>query len=323
VNPRDHLDPELIEPLDGFLQATGGGFNLQDIAGMRAMLSGMIAAVKAEAPAIEGVDAEDLQVPGLGDAPTVAVRLYRPAAAARAPAATILWLHGGGYVLGDVELDDLMLRQMCKDTGCTVANVGYRLAPEHPYPAALEDAYATLRYLNERSSELGIDAARVGVAGASAGGGLAAGLALMTRDRGEYALAQQLLIYPALDDRNVEPAGPEKPDSLLWTRANALHAWSAYLGGPPGQKTTPAYAAPGRSQDLVGLPPAYIAVGALDPMLDENLDYARRLAAAGVGTELHVYSGAYHAFDVFAPMAAVSARLVADRNAALVAALHP
>lgn len=320
MNPRDLIDSELIEPLDGLLEATGGGFDLSDIPATRAMLAGMIAAVKAEAPAIESVLAEDARVPGLDGTADVPVRIYRPDGAGGALPA-LVWLHGGGFVLGDLELDDLMLRQLCKDTGLAVVNVGYRLAPEHPYPAAVEDTYATLLWAGGQADALGFDPARIAVGGASAGGCLAAGAALMARDRGEVPLAYQMLIYPAIDDTNVLQAGPGVPDSLLWTRANALDAWTAYLGDRRGQRELPGYAAPIRAHALGGLPPTYLAVGALDLFLDENLTYGRRLAAAGVPLEMHVYPGGYHAFDVFAPMSGLAVRFVADRNAALARAL--
>jgi acetyl esterase/lipase len=174
--------------------------------------------------------------------------------------------------------------------------------------------------MNE-SGAMRVDASRVAVGGSSAGGNLAAAVALMTRDRGDKAPVFQLLIYPALDDGNVEQASAAAPDTLFWTRENALQAWSAYLGRKPGSAGVEPYAAPIRAADLAGLPPAYVAVGEIDLFLNEDVEYARRLIAAGVPTELHVYPGAYHAFDVFTPMGRVSQRFVADRDAALKRAL--
>lgn len=320
MNPRDHVDPELLAPLDGLLEATGGGFNLNDIPATRAMLSAMLEAVKAELPEIDGVASKDLAVDGLDGAPDIAIRLYRPQEdVSTLPA--VLWLHPGGFVLGDLELDDFMLRQLAKDTGCLLVNVSYRLAPENPFPAAFDDCYATLKWLHANAVELGVDPERIAVAGGSAGGGLAAATTLRARDTGEVPVAFQMLIYPALDDRNVAQASASLPDNLLWTRENALHSWTAYVGSDLGSHDLSPYAAPIRATDLGGLPPTYIAVGSLDMFLEENTLYARRLAQAGVATELHVYPGAYHAFDAFAPMASVSARFVNDRNGALIAAL--
>lgn len=313
---KHRLDPELLEPLEEVLAAMGGGLDLANLTDTRAMVDAMVAGVKAEAPPIDGVDIEDRTAPGFDGDPDVTVRLYRPSGRSD-PLPALLWIHAGGWVLGDLELEDLTAAQLAKDVQCTVAAVDYRLAPEHPYPAALHDCHAALRWLRSRGDELGIDAARVAVGGASAGGNLAAGLSLMTRDRGEPQPVFQMLIYPALDDSNVEQASATLPDTLFWTRANALEAWSAYLGRKPGSAGVEAYAAPLRATDLAGLPPAYIAVGDIDLFVDENVEYARRLIAAGVPTELHVYPGAYHAFDVFTPMGKISRQFAADRSATL------
>jgi acetyl esterase/lipase len=310
---KHRMDPELVEPLEGVLAAMGGGLNLSDLAGTRAMVSGMIAAIKAEAPKIEGVDVAERRVPGFKGDPEVTVRIYRPTGRSEALPA-LLWIHAGGWVLGDLELEDLMAAQMAKDVQCVVVSVDYRLAPEHPYPAALRDGYAALQWLAGSSREVNVDAARIAIGGSSAGGNLAAAVSLMARDRGEAQAAFQLLLYPALDDSNVAPASHAAPDTLFWTRENALSAWTAYLGREPGSAGVEAYAAPIRATDLSGLPPAYIAVGEIDLFLDEDVEYARRLIAASVPTELHVYPGAYHAFDVFTPMGRISQQFVADRN---------
>jgi len=317
----DRLDPELAAAYDVFVAATGGGFSLHDIAATRAMLDGMIAAIKEDAPAIDGVDTEDVQIPGFENAPNVAIRIYRPAAqSATLPA--MLWMHAGGYVVGGIEMDDLMNRQLAKDLRCVIVSIEYRLAPEHPFPAALDDGYAALKWLSSHADELRIDPSRIAIGGASAGGGLTAGLALVARDRGEVSAALQLLIYPSIDDSNVEQASDAVPDSLFWSRENCLTGWRAYLGREPGGDDVSEYAAAYRATDLSGLPPAYIAVGDLDQFLNDSVDYARRLVAAGVPTELHVYPGACHALEVFGPMARVSQRFVADRDDALRRALH-
>lgn len=311
---RTQLDPELVEPLASIEAATGGGFNLRDIPATRAMVAAMVAAVKAEAPSVEGVATEDTRAPSA--AGSVPVRIYRPERGHR-PLPALLWMHPGGYVIGSIELDDLMARQLAKDVQCAVVSVEYRLAPEHPYPAPLEDCYAALEWIHARGAALGLDSAKIAIGGSSAGGGLAAGLALLARERRGPALRLQLLIYPAINDRNIEQVGATVPENLFWSRENALIGWRAYLSGKQASADVPAPAAAFRAHDLAGLPPAYIALGALDMFVPDCLDYARRLIAAGVATELRVYAGAFHAFDAFAPTAQVSQSFIADRNAAL------
>lgn len=321
MSPTKRLDPHLAAPLSGLLEALGGGLNLRDIPATRKLVGGMVAAVKAQAPPIAGIETSDLEVPGLPGQPGVAVRLYRPTGAGAAPLPALVWLHAGGFVLGDIELDDLMCRQLAKDIRSAVVSVDYRLAPEHPFPAALDDAHAVLKWLAGQAARLGLAPGRLAIAGASAGAGLAAGVALKARDEGDVHLAFQLLIYPTLDDRNVAQADDETPDTLFWTRENNLLAWTAYLGERRGGADVSPYAAPLRAADLGGLPATYIAVGDIDLFLEENLEFARRLVESRVPTELHVYPGAFHGFDAFAPLAPVSQRFVAERNAALIGAL--
>lgn len=321
MTPMERLDPELVEPLEGLMAATGGGFNLQDIPATRTMLDGLMEAVKAEAPPIDGVVSEDRQVPGPTGAPDVGLRIYRPTeASANLPA--LLWMHAGGWVLGSIEMDDLMCRQLAKDIGCAIVSVEYRLAPENPFPAPLDDCFAAYQWLSSNAGELGIDRSRIAIGGASAGGGLAAGLALKIRDEAAGKPVLQLLIYPCIDDRNTEQAGDTIPDTLFWSRENALIGWRAYLGKEPGGDGVSPYAAACRATNFSGLPPTFIAIGELDQFLDENLELARRLAAAEVATELHVYPRACHALDVFAPMAKVTQRFASDRDNALKRALR-
>jgi acetyl esterase/lipase len=251
------------------------------------------------------------------------VRIYQPAGrAAMLPA--LLWIHGGGYVIGSVEADDLRMRRLAAAVDCVVVSVEYRLAPEHPFPAALEDCYAALKWLSIHAADLGIDRARIAIGGASAGGGLAASLALLARDRAEVTVAFQLLIYPMIDDRNIAQAGDTVPDTLLWTRENNRAGWRAYLGRDIDGEDVSPYAAASRAIDVSGLPPAYISLGELDLFLNEDIAYAQRLMDAGVPTELHVYRGAYHGFDTLAPSSGVARRFIADRDSALMRALrHP
>jgi len=244
-------------------------------------------------------------VPGPSGAPEVGVLVYRPAAAS-GPLPCILHIHGGGFVAGTAAMMAASLGQMIAALGCAAVSVDYRLAPEHPYPAAVEDCYAALAWTVAHADELGIDPARIGVMGESAGGGLAAALALLVRDRGEYSFAFQHLIYPMLDDRTCVAADPHPfAGEYLWTAPNNRFGWTSLLGAAPGGADVSPYAAPARAESLEGLPATFIATGALDLFVEENLEYARRLLRSGVPVELHVYPGAIHGFDL-APNIALS-----------------
>jgi acetyl esterase/lipase len=244
----------------------------------------------------------------------VGVRLYRPSGSTGAGPA-LLWIHGGGYVIGHPGQDDELCRRFARTLGATVVSVDYRLAPEHPYPTPLEDCYAALTWLARLPS---VDPDRVAIGGASAGGGLAAALALLARDRGEVALAAQLLVYPMLDDRTVGRDVPDNPGLRLWNRTNNKFGWSAYLGD-----ADPEAAVPARRTDLRGLPPAWMGVGTLDLFHDEDLAYAERLKAAGVPCEVEVVKGAFHGFDGIVPKAEVSQAFFRSQCALLRRALAP
>ena len=237
----------------------------------------------------DGVDVVDLPS-GAG------ARLYRPTAAA-APTAALLWIHGGGYLLGSPEQDDALCRRYVQRLGIVVAAARYRLAPEHPYPIPLQDCYQVLTWL---AGLPGVDADRIAIGGASAGGGLAAALGFLARDRGEVSPVLQVLSYPMLDDRTV---GPEldKPGFRLWNTRSNRFGWTSYLGG-----ADPAMAVPARRTDLAGLAPAWLGVGTLDLFCAEDLAYAARLNAAGIECEVHEVPGAFHGFDGLAPKAPVS-----------------
>ena len=311
-------DPQLLEGLDMFEQLVPGGVDLDDIPATRQFFEELNAAMTAEMPEIEGVTCSDHYAPGPDGAPDVMVRVYQPEERPeKLPA--LLWIHGGGYVLGSVKEDELRTKGYALGLNCLVASVEYRLAPEHPFPAPLEDCYAALRWLAASADQLGIDAGRIAVGGASAGGGLAAGLALLARDRAEIDICYQLLIYPMIDDTNVEQAGADAP---LWTRANNLVGWRSYLGKEPGSEGISAYAAAYRAEDVSDLPPTYVGVGTPDLFRDENIAYAQRLIAAGVPTELHVYADGFHAFDIFAMEADASQRFTAEYMQLLSRALH-
>ncbi len=227
----------------------------------------------------------------------VGVRLYRPTGASEGGPG-LLWIHGGGYLIGSAAQDDQLCRRFARELGATVVSVDYRLAPENPYPIPLEDCYSALAWLVGLSS---VDPARVAIGGASAGGGLAAALALLARDRNEIPLAAQLLVYPMLDDRTVQREGLDNPGHRLWNQSSNKFGWACYLAD-----ADPDIAVPARREDLSGLPPAWMGVGTLDLFHDEDLAYAERLRAAGVQCQVEVVSGAFHGFDGILPKAEVS-----------------
>ncbi|MEH3038103.1 MAG: alpha/beta hydrolase [Sphingomonas adhaesiva] len=265
------------------------------------------------------VSRERVEVPGRDGAPDVGMDVYLPGDA-RGPVGCIYHIHGGGYVLGAAAEMEFFLRPMAQELGCAIVSVDYRLAPETVHPGPLEDCYAGLAWTFANAARLGVDPARIGVLGQSAGGGLAAGLALLARDRGVYALAFQHLVYPMIDDRTCTGAPHPQAGEFIWNRGSNRFGWASLLGQEPGGADVSPYAAAARATDLVGLPPTYIMTGALDLFVEEDIDYARRLIAAGVPTELQVYPGAFHGFDA-SPDAAVAKRARADRNAALARAL--
>lgn len=234
------------------------------------------------------------------------VRLHRPAGFPE-PAPALLWIHGGGYILGTAKQDDGLCRRFSRKLGITVAVVEYRLAPENPYPAALDDCYSALTWLSGLPE---VDPTRVAIGGASAGGGLAAALALLARDRGEVTPTLQLLAYPMLDDRS--SMGPPNPSYRLWNHKSNRFGWTAYLG-----HADPRVAVPARRDDLSGLAPAWIGVGTNDLFHDEDLAYAERLNGAGVPCDVEVIPGAFHGFDLLMPKTQVSQSFFTSQCASL------
>ncbi|MCY3655443.1 MAG: alpha/beta hydrolase [Chloroflexi bacterium] len=272
------------------------------------------------APPRPGIAVEDHFVPGPDGAPDVMVRVYQPEGLPK-PAAAVYNIHGGGMIGGDVPFGDADCMAYAANLGVIVASVEYRLAPEHPFPAPIEDCYAGLLWLWRHSDALGVDRGRIATRGGSAGGGLAAGLALLARDRGEVEICYQVLVFPMLDDRNITLSSHQITDLRVWSRAHNELGWNAYLEGRAGADDISPYAAPARATDLAGLPPAYISVGTLDLFLDEDVDYSQALAHAGVPVELHVYPGAYHGAHGTVPGAPLSRRWRRDEYQAVERAL--
>tara|TARA_B110000438_G_C15733086_1_gene615065 strand:- start:247 stop:1257 length:1011 start_codon:yes stop_codon:yes gene_type:complete len=292
--------------------------DLSDIAVTREGLDALMSQMPSpELP--EHISIESVHVPGLDGDPDVLVKVYKPQSLPpEAPG--LLWIHGGGMVLGSVDMDDADCASVADQHQCVVVSVDYRLAPESPFPAPLHDCYAALKWFAENANGLGASSKRIAIGGASAGGGLAAGTALMARENGGPNLIFQLLVYPMLDHRNETPSSFGVTDTRVWNRDANLAGWAAYLNG--AQPVSP-YASPSIADDLSGLPPAYICVGTLDIFIDEDIEYAQRLSQAGVPVELHVYPGAFHGSNGFVAESSLSIRWAADQTAALQSALHP
>ncbi|MEN3974675.1 alpha/beta hydrolase [Emcibacter sp. SYSU 3D8] len=313
MSTRHLVDPELLPMLDMFPPSS---FSLETLPVIRA---GMMEMLKAAPVPEVPVDVAERRVPGPDGAPDIRLLIYTPQGDA-APRPAFLHIHGGGYVVGTPEMSDARNRLLAADIGCVVVSVDYRLAPETPHPGPVEDCYAALKWLHGNAGSLGVDRARIAIGGESAGGGLAASLALLVRDRAELAVAFQLLIYPMLDDRTTLADPHPFTGEFVWTPPSNLFGWEALLGQKPGGEGVSPYAAAARAESLAGLPPAFVSVGALDLFLDEDLDYARRLARDGVPVEMHLYRGAFHGFNMMA-QASVSRTFERDYREALRRAL--
>jgi acetyl esterase/lipase len=303
------IDPELA----AFVEAMPV-FDLNDPVAARAGFEAMLAEMARDLPQAALLDIDDRLVPGWEGEPEVKVRVYRPKGAG-APVPGVLMIHGGGFIVGSVETEHIGAAMTAADLGVVVVSVDYRLAPEHAYPAAVHDCYAALRYLHSEAAALGVDPGRVAVMGASAGGGLAAGTALLARDQGGPDLCFQLLHIPELDDRLETPSMQAFVDTPVWNRPLAAQSWQAYLGELAGSSEVPVYAAPARATDLRGLPPAYVSTAENDPLRDEGIAYALALLRAGVSVELHQFPGTFHG-SALVMTAAVSRR--AQQESALV-----
>ena len=300
------LDPELAAEPDAFLPAALVHAVGDDPPLARRIDDELLAELAQQLPPT-AVTLEERTIPGTdGDIPIV---IYQPPKGAPRPG--LLWIHGGGYISGKAR-DDHNCITFAEHAGCTVVSVDYRLAPEATYKESVADCFGALCWLAEHAEELGVDRQHLAVGGASAGGGLSAGLALYNRDRVGPALVLQLLIYPMMDDRHITPSSREITFERVWNHDVSQKAWRMYLGGEYGTEQVSPYAAAARATDLQGLPPAYVTVGTRDLFRDESIVYAQRLMAAGVPTELAVYPGVYHGAETLVPQAAVSQRMRGD-----------
>ena len=269
----------------------------------------------------EDVTKLDRTVPGREGDPEVPIRIYQPLEEAPELRPGVFEIHGGGFLMGDLEMMEPWCENVAGELGAVVVSVAYRLAPEHPFPAGAEDCYAALSWMAANARELGVDPTRIAIAGQSAGGGLAAATALLARDRGGPSLCFQLLEIPELDDRLETPSMQQFTDTPLWNRPNAVWSWKHYLG-PDHEGEVSAYAAPTRAKDLAGLPPAYVSTMEFDPLRDEGILYAMRMLAAGVSVELHSYPRTFHGSALVAN-AEVSRRGAEEAMGALGRHLQP
>ncbi|MBV7504356.1 alpha/beta hydrolase [Bacillus sp. sid0103] len=294
--------------------------NLDDLAEIRRVMARIVEQLQT-APHPDVVVSERYISGPEGD-PDIKVRIYEPKERAEQKLLPgLLFIHGGGYIIGAAENEDPICYRFVTEANCVIVSVNYRLAPEHPFPAGPEDCYAALKWFAQNAGKLGVDPSRLAVAGASAGGGLTAAVSLLARDRQGPPIIFQMPLYPMIDDRNVTMSSYQITDKRVWCRDANIKAWKMYLGDQQKEDIS-SYAAPTRAVDMSGLPPTYTCVGELDPFRDETLDYVTRLSQAGVPTEFHLYPGCFHGFENLVPEAEISQRATDGYIQALRHALH-
>lgn len=306
------VDPELrdIALRMQALTASYTPLSLEKLATRRAAIAAMAP------PWLAGIAVQEQQIPGEDGQPGVTIFIVNAKPGASGPA--VLYLHGGGFNAGSSRAGMCQIQELAQALDCVVVSVEYRLAPETIFPGALADGYAALRWMHENAQEIGADAARIALLGESAGGGHAALLAIAARDKAQYPICFQALIYPMLDDRTGSSrAVPAHIGAFGWNTETNRFGWQCYLGQAPGTDAVPSQAVPARIENLAGLPPTFIGTGTLDLFVAENIAYAARLIEAGVPTELAVMPGCIHGFDTLAKDAAVSRRFTAMKLAAL------
>jgi len=307
IDPKQFVDPELRAALAKFNKAVPPG-------GLDRLTVDMLPMARASAerraqPLLPEPVPEERVVPGIQGSPDVHIYLLGPKSGEVRPA--ILYIHGGGFILGSAKGSLVNAQKISLKHNCLVVSVEYRLAPDAPFPGSLNDNYAALKWLHDHADELGVDRARIAVMGESSGGGHAAMLAIAARDRGEIPIKEEILVYPMLDDRTGSAAIQPWTGQFVWTAKINRLGWSSLLGVPAGSASVPAGAVPSREKNLKGLPPTFIAVGAIDLFANEDIQYAQRLMNQGIATELYVAPGAFHGFDGMAPNSAIATHFTA------------
>lgn len=305
------FDPEIQPVVDEVASTTAPEFTPDSIPVIRRQMAAQHPPA-AEAVGKAPVDVTEYTVPGPAGAPDLAVTVLTPTGIDHAVPG-LYNMHGGGMMIGSRNMDTPRLLDLVVELGVVAVNVEYRLAPEHPHPAPVEDCYAGLLWMVENAADLHVDTGRIVVMGGSAGGGLAAAVALLARDRGRPALAGQMLLCPMIDDSNTTVASHQYAGLGTWTRETNLAGWSSLLGADVGTPAVSPYAAPARAADLGGLPPAFVEVGSAELFRDEDVSYATRIWETGGQAELHVWSGACHGFDLYAPKSELTSAALATR----------
>jgi acetyl esterase/lipase len=303
------LDPEIAAALAPMAASGFAPPAVGDIEGRRTLWEPIIGAAGTAQPIPADVTTSEHYATA-DDGAQIAMRWYDKDGSA--PGSAVVFFHGGGYIFGHIDLFDGPVSRYVSASGVPMLSVEYRRAPEHPFPTPLEDAYTALRWLHEHAAELGLDPERIGVMGDSAGGGMAAALTILARERGGPAIARQILLMPMLDDRTRTP-NPHIAPYAIWSYDDSATAWPALLGDAAGGPDVPPTAAPARLEDASGLPPAYIEVGQIDVFRDEDMAYATKLSRAGVPVEFHLHPGSPHEFDSIAFDSDVARRAIADR----------
>ena len=302
------------------LAAIPGGFNaIPDIVERRAVVSQLLQSMTADLPPNDRVVVEERTIPGPPGGGDVTVRIYTPADATGVLLPGILYIHGGGMILGNLDTEHADAQTLCEVVNAVVVSTDYRKAPEHPHPAQVDDCYATLLWMSEHAAQLEYDPHRLAIYGGSAGGNLAISTAMTARDQSGPRICFVCAPYPMLDDRNELPSTHEVTEVGIWDRAGNIQAWEWFLGGKPAD----AYAAPARAESLSGLPPMFIDVGEMDLFRDEDIAFVAPLRQAGVPTVVHISPGADPGAAGVAPPAELSQRILGARLSALTRALHP